>query len=174
MAIIEGNLWHLTLAGRFGDYPPRDEAGFFALRSLQTPKLYELIRNAERTRHNHAPLSYQRKTALRAVAHGFMVLGDTIASFNPVYGHGMSSAALQAEALGKLLKDRAAQARGLEGLALAFFPNAAEVVADSWVLAGNVDLAYAKTQGQIPEEVLFARRPAPCISSQSQPLSPQT
>jgi hypothetical protein len=28
LEIIEGDLWHVTLAGRFGGYPPHDEAGF--------------------------------------------------------------------------------------------------------------------------------------------------
>src|SRR5215469_8387536 len=140
MEIIEGNIWHLTLAGRFGDYPPRDEAGFFAFaKSLHTPKLYELIRNAERTYDittHRFPTSVRRHyEQLPTFPDGFMVLGDAIASFNPVYGQGMSSAALQTEAFGKLLNVRAAQGGGLEGLALAFFPKAAQVVADPWVLA---------------------------------------
>jgi len=158
MEIIEGNIWHLTLAGRFGDYPPRDEAGFFAFaKSLHTPKIYELIRNAERTYDittHRFPTSVRRHyEQLPTFPDGFMVLGDAIASFNPVYGQGMSSAALQAEAFGKLLNVRAAQGGGLEGLALAFFPKAAQVVADPWVLAGNVDLAYAKTQGDRPPDL---------------------
>jgi hypothetical protein len=44
MSITEGDLLHVTLAGRFGNYPPRDEAGFLAFaKSLHTPKLYDLI-----------------------------------------------------------------------------------------------------------------------------------
>jgi hypothetical protein len=69
------------------------------------------------------------------------------------YGQGMSSAALQAQALGQLLGERAAQTEGLAGLPLSFFPKAAEIVANPWIVAGNVDLAYAMTQGERPPDL---------------------
>src|SRR5262249_26162728 len=78
------------------------------------------------------------------------VLGDAIASFNPFYGQGMSSAALQVMALEELLGQRAVDGRGLEGLGLSFFPKAAEVVANPWTWAANLDLAFPKTQGDRP------------------------
>jgi 2-polyprenyl-6-methoxyphenol hydroxylase-like FAD-dependent oxidoreductase len=156
--IIEGDVWHLTLAGRFGGYPPRDEEGFFAFaKSLHTLKLYELIKDAVRvsdiTTHRFPTSIRRHYEALRAFPEGYIVLGDGIASFNPVYGQGMSSAALQAQALGQLLSQRAAQSEGLAGLALSFFQKAAEVVANPWILAGSVDLAYAKTQGERPADL---------------------
>ena len=49
MEIIEHQTWHVTLMGRFGDYPPHDAAGFLAFaQALHTPKLYDLIKDAER------------------------------------------------------------------------------------------------------------------------------
>jgi hypothetical protein len=49
MEVIENNTWHITLAGRFGNYPPHDVEGFLAFAvSLHTPKLYDLIKDAER------------------------------------------------------------------------------------------------------------------------------
>src|SRR5262249_18958240 len=49
MEIIEHNTWHVTLMGRFGDYPPRDPEGFLAFaQALHTPRLYDLIKDAER------------------------------------------------------------------------------------------------------------------------------
>lgn len=156
--IIEGDVWHLTLAGRFGDYPPRDEEGFFAFaKSLHTPRLYELIKDAERvsdiTTHRFPTSVRRHYEALTKFPEGYIVLGDAIASFNPVYGQGMSSAALQVQALGQLLAERAARTEGVASLALSFFPKAAEVVANPWILAGRVDLAYAKTQGKRPPEL---------------------
>jgi 2-polyprenyl-6-methoxyphenol hydroxylase-like FAD-dependent oxidoreductase len=157
MEIIEGDTWHATLAGRFGDYPPRDEAGFFAFaKSLPSPRLYELIKDAERltdiTTYRY-PTSVQRHYEdLPAFPDGFLVLGDAIASFNPFYGQGMSSAALQVQALQRLLAERVEEARSLAGLALSFFPKAAAIIANPWTLAANLDLAYPKTEGERPRD----------------------
>jgi hypothetical protein len=157
MQVIEGNTWHLTMMGRFGDYPPRDEAGFLAFaKALHTPKLYELIKDAERVADITSyrfPTSLQRHyERLAAFPEGFLVLGDAISSFNPFYGQGMSSAALQVKALQQLLAERAMVGQGLDGLARSFFPQAAEVIATPWTLAANQDLAYPQTQGERPAD----------------------
>lgn len=46
---IENDAWHLSLFGRFGDYPPADREGFFvfARDAVPTPKLYQIIKDAE-------------------------------------------------------------------------------------------------------------------------------
>ena len=89
------------------------------------------------------------------------MLGDAISSFNPVYGQGMSSAALQVQALQQVLTERAAGPRGLDGLALAFFPKAAEIIATPWALAAGRDFAYPETQGQRPADLEEARSISP-------------
>jgi len=152
---IEDRTWHVSLAGRFGDYPPTDEAGFLAFaKSLPSPKLYELIKDAERIAdifHHRFPTSiwrhYERFQAFPA---GFLILGDAICSFNPVYGQGMSSAALQVQELQKVLRERAAQARGLDDVASDFFPKAAMAISAPWTLAANFDFAYPQTRGERP------------------------
>lgn len=154
---IENDTWMVSLAGRFGVYPPTDEAGFFEFaKSLPTRRFYELIKDAERlteiTQHRF-PTSVQRHyERLSAFPERFVILGDAISSFNPVYGQGMSSAALQVRALQQLLNERAAgtQARGLDGLGAAFFPKAAEVIASPWILAAASDFAYPQTTGERP------------------------
>jgi hypothetical protein len=126
-------------------------------KSLHTPKLYDLIKDAERVAdivHYRFPTSVHRHyEQLTAFPEGFLVLGDAICSFNPIYGQGMSSAALQVQALQQVLRERAAGAQGLEGLALAFFPQAADVIATPWTLAANFDLAYPQTRGQRPPDL---------------------
>ena len=152
---IENRTWHVSLAGRFGDYPPTDEAGFLAFaKALPSPRLYELIKDAERivdiTHHRFPTSVWRHYERLQDFPAGFLILGDAICSFNPVYGQGMSSAALQAQALQKILGERAAQARGLDGLASAFFPKAAQAISAPWTLAANFDFAYPQTRGERP------------------------
>ncbi len=152
---IEDRTWHVSLAGRFGDYPPTDEAGFLAFaKALPSPRLYELIKDAERiadiTHHRFPTSVWRHYERLQAFPAGFLILGDAICSFNPVYGQGMSSAALQVHMLQKILRERAAQARGLDGLAAAFFPKAAEAVSAPWALAASFDFAYPQTTGERP------------------------
>jgi 2-polyprenyl-6-methoxyphenol hydroxylase-like FAD-dependent oxidoreductase len=152
LAQIEDDQWLVSLGGRFGDYPPQDEAGFMAFAAaLPTSKLYELIKNAERVdqiSHFRFPTSVLRHyEKLPAFPERFLVLGDAISSFNPVYGQGMSSAALQARVLGRLLEERTNAAQGLEGIAAEFFTQAAEVINTPWTLAANFDFAFPQTTG---------------------------
>jgi 2-polyprenyl-6-methoxyphenol hydroxylase-like FAD-dependent oxidoreductase len=158
MEIIEHHTWHVTLMGRFGDYPPHDPEGFLAFaRALHTPKLYDLIKDAERVSDFTSyrfPTSVRRHyDRLTTFPEGFVVLGDAISSFNPFYGQGMSSAALQVQALQQELRERGAEARGLEGLARTFFPKAAEIIDTPWTLAAGQDLAYPRTQGERPPDL---------------------
>lgn len=155
MGEIEHHTWHVTLIGRFGQYPPTDEAGFLAFaQSLHTPRLYRLIKDAERVAdivQYRFPSSLRRHyERLTAFPDGLLVLGDAVCSFNPVYGQGMSVAALQVKALQEVLGERCVELRGLDGLAGAFFPKAADVIQTPWVLAVGQDLAYPQTTGERP------------------------
>jgi 2-polyprenyl-6-methoxyphenol hydroxylase-like FAD-dependent oxidoreductase len=154
---IENDLWMVSIAGRFGDYPPTDEEGFFTFaKALPTRRFYELIKDAERVSditHHRFPTSVQRHyERLGAFPERFVVLGDAISSFNPVYGQGMSSAALQVRALQQVLQERAAgsQPDPLSSLGTTFFPKAAEVIASPWILAASSDFAYPQTTGERP------------------------
>jgi 2-polyprenyl-6-methoxyphenol hydroxylase-like FAD-dependent oxidoreductase len=155
MQIIEHRTWHLTMGGRFGNYPPHDASGFLAFaKALHTPKLYDLIKDAERVADiatYRFPTSLRRHyERLTAFPKGLLVLGDAISSFNPVYGQGMSSAALQVQALQQALEERATEPQGLDGLARSFFPKAAEVIDTPWALAAGQDLAFPQTRGERP------------------------
>ena len=163
MEEIEDQTWHLTLFGRFGEYPPSDPSGFYAFaRSIHTPKLYELIKDAERVaeivQYRFPTSVLRRYEELTDFPEGFIVLGDAICSFNPIYAQGMSSAALQVRELKQLLMERAAGSDGLERLPCAFFAKAAEVVATPWALAARSDFAYPLTKGDRPPDDPKRRR----------------
>jgi 2-polyprenyl-6-methoxyphenol hydroxylase-like FAD-dependent oxidoreductase len=151
---IEGERWLLTLGGWLGDHPPTDEAGFLAFaRSLPVPDLARIIAPAEplgdfvvhklpsNLRHHYEQLD--------RVPAGYLVTGDAVCSFNPVYGQGMTVAALEAEALDACLRE---QSRGLHSpdLPRRFFQRAAQVVDVAWTLAVGEDFRYPDVTGPKP------------------------
>jgi hypothetical protein len=70
-----------------------------------------------------------------------LVMGDAVCSFNPIYGQGMSVAALEALALRSHLE------RGIEPHPHRFFRDIAHVVAVPWDIAVGGDLIFPGVQG---------------------------
>jgi hypothetical protein len=71
-----------------------------------------------------------------------LVLGDAIASFNPIYGQGMSVAAVEALALRRHLE------RGTEPQPRRWFRDLAQVVDVPWDMAAGGDLVFPGVPGQ--------------------------
>jgi 2-polyprenyl-6-methoxyphenol hydroxylase-like FAD-dependent oxidoreductase len=84
---------------------------------------------------------YERMTRFPA---GYLVMGDALASFNPIYGQGMTVAACEALELRRILQ------RGLVGLAPRFFKAAAKVIDIPWQTAVGGDLALPMVPGPRP------------------------
>jgi hypothetical protein len=79
-------------------------------------------------------------------------LGDALCRFNPVYGQGMSVAALEAQALGRLLACRAEAPEPLKGLADDFFAQARHIIETPWISAAVPDFIYPDTRGGRPAD----------------------
>jgi 2-polyprenyl-6-methoxyphenol hydroxylase-like FAD-dependent oxidoreductase len=148
---IEGDRWILTAGGYVGDHPPGDEAGLMEyIRSLAAPNVYNIICNAEPlteiiTYKYPASLRHHYEK-LKRFPEGFLVIGDAVTSFNPIYGQGMTSAAMQTYALKNLLEKNST----LQGLWKSFFKQAAKVVDMPWQLAVGEDFRYPETEGKKP------------------------
>ncbi len=154
MLAQEGDRWTVTLISYFGNYAPTELAGFIEFaRSLPSPLIYEVIRHAEpigEPASARFPASIRRRyEKLDRFPEGFVVFGDAISSFNPMYGQGMSVAALEAIQLSEAL------AEGLAGLGRRFFRKAAKVVDIPWDIVVGGDLRIPETVGPRSVGVAF-------------------
>jgi 2-polyprenyl-6-methoxyphenol hydroxylase-like FAD-dependent oxidoreductase len=154
---IEGDRWMVTLAGWLRDYPSNDEPGFLDYaRSLSVPDLYEVIKDAVPVTPiaTHKFPSSQRRhyERMSRFPEGFVVLGDAACSFNPIYGQGMTTAALEAKSLDTCLYQQSRlRGRGdLTGLARRFQKAIAKTVEVPWWLATGEDFRHPETVGYRP------------------------
>ena len=154
---IEGDRWIVTLGGYGRDYPPTDEAGFLEYaRSLRSRVLYDAIKDAEPL----SPIYGYRRTdnqlrhydRLDRWPERFVVIGDAVCAFNPIYGQGMTVAALEAAALAACLRDqrRRPPAGDLRGLAQQFQQRVGTIVATPWLVATGEDRRFPTTEGPRP------------------------
>ncbi len=160
---VEGERWMVTVGGAAGDYPPTDPDGFLEFtRTLASPTIYEAIRNA-------APLSvvYGSRSTVNVLRHyerlarfpeGLVALGDAVCAFDPIYGQGMTTAALGAEVLDDCLRrERSRGNDSLRGLSRRFQARLARSNRPAWDMAAGQDLRVpgVRTVG------IRRRRPGP-------------
>jgi 2-polyprenyl-6-methoxyphenol hydroxylase-like FAD-dependent oxidoreductase len=153
----EGSRWHLTLGGLAGERPPDDDNGFLAFaETVAPPDVYAAIRDAEPLTDlvtHRTPASIRRRyDRLRRFPAGLLVVGDALCSFNPVYGQGMTVAALEAEALQRCLQ------AGDRDLARRFFGAAADFIDPAWQMSAGGDLALPEIEGHRPLSIRVLNR----------------
>jgi hypothetical protein len=148
--------WLVSLGGRYGDTPPTEWDDFRVFgRTLVVSIWDDLVGTA-------TPVTdiktYRRPRAVRhhyeqveRFPEGLLPIGDSVCFFNPTHGQGMSSAAGQVRGLQSLLAGRAADGRGLDGVAMEFFPIAEDWVRGPWILAAMSDFADPGCTGDFPD-----------------------
>jgi 2-polyprenyl-6-methoxyphenol hydroxylase-like FAD-dependent oxidoreductase len=157
---IENKRWIVTLSGRHAGWPPIDAEGFMAFaRHLRTPTIYNAIKGAKRLGNirlfGFPESSWRHYEQLEDFPSGLLPIGDAICRFNPVYGQGMSVAALEARILTRLLRTRD---QSLEALGKVFFAEVKTLIEDAWVMSTIPDFAYPQTTGERPADVEQALR----------------
>lgn len=153
---VEDDRWLVNLHGIHGDHPPRnieDTKNFAA--SLPIPIVNDLLDEYPMVSEEIAfyPFPSNRRFRyedLDQFPEGLLVIGDAIASFNPIYGQGMSVAALEALMLHHILATD-----DQEPLAVRFFDHVTEIVDPAWMLATGADFSFPQTRGEKPRGAAF-------------------
>ena len=135
----------LSLTGMLGDHPPTDHEGFLEFaRTLAVPDVYDVVRGLapiDDTVSFRFPASVRRRyERLTRFPDGLLVVGDAFCSFNPVYGQGMSVAALEAMTLRKMLGAGEVRPRQV-------FHALAKVVTVPWDISTGGDLDFPEVEG---------------------------
>ena len=143
----ENDTWMFTVFGMVGHQPPRDLAGMLSFAQEYCPAhLIAAIRAAEpigEVAHHHMPSSqWRRYDKMSRLPDGLLVCGDAICSFNPIYGQGMTVAALEAVAL------RACLRRGDAALPRRYFRASAKPIGVAWQMVASLDLAFPAVAGR--------------------------
>jgi 2-polyprenyl-6-methoxyphenol hydroxylase-like FAD-dependent oxidoreductase len=145
----EGSCWVITLIGMLGDYPPVEEGAWtrFAA-SLPLPVVHTLVTSArpltEIVSYRFSANQRRLYEGMKQFPEGYLVIGDAVCSFNPIYGQGMSVAATEAKALDECL------ATGTAALAKRFYARARKIIDSPWLIATGEDLRCPQVQGPRP------------------------
>lgn len=146
---VEGGEWEVIVQGTHGDDAPTERDAYVEFtESAPVDVMAELLHEREWTsdiHHYPFPASrWRHYEGLDRFPDGLLVTGDAIASFNPVYGQGMSAAALDALALHHEL------AEGTGDLARRFFDRASDSLEVVWQIAVGGDFEFPDTTGPKP------------------------
>ncbi|MFD7262313.1 NAD(P)/FAD-dependent oxidoreductase [Streptomyces sp. NPDC059874] len=147
---VEGGAWMVSLSGTRGGEPTSEKAQFTTFaRQLRSPLIADYLARAEPL----GPVTVARNTANRRRHYektrvdGFIALGDSAIALNPLYGHGMSSAAQGARALRDLAANSDITSKGFAGRAQRAVNRPA---AAAWLLAVGQDAAFPHAIGKKP------------------------
>jgi 2-polyprenyl-6-methoxyphenol hydroxylase-like FAD-dependent oxidoreductase len=146
--------WIVSIGGYFGDHAPDDEQMFAAYaHSLPTPEFHDIVANAEPLTdfaiYRYPANLRRRYERLERFPQNYLVFGDAMCTFNPVYGQGMTVAAQEACLLHECLCEGGAD------LARRFFSAAAVAIDTPWDIAVGNDLRHPQVAGPRPAKVRF-------------------
>lgn len=147
---VEGNRRLIALVGAAGQSAPTDEAGFLAYaRALRNPLFAETIDGAEPAGPIYRMMRLDNRWTLwhrmRPWPDRLLCIGDVLCSLNPIYGQGMTVAAIQALLLRQELRHRTS----LSGLAGRYQRRAARSLWLPWLMATSTDLNWNPAQAPL-------------------------
>jgi 2-polyprenyl-6-methoxyphenol hydroxylase-like FAD-dependent oxidoreductase len=148
---IEGNRWIMLISGYGDDRPTKDTQDYVTRCRKDFPEVFGDI--AERAKMVREVVTYHQADSRRRDFHelerfpaGLIAAGDAVASFNPVYGQGMTSATLHASCLSQYLRSQVS----LDEPAKAYFDLVRVVVDVAWQISTFADLELPHVDGPYP------------------------
>lgn len=147
---VEDGRWMVMLGG-YGDSRPGHTAADFVRRCRQDfpPEFAEVVREEmldDVRTYRQADSRRRDFHLLERFPARLVSVGDAVSSFNPIYGQGMSSAALHASCLSMYLRS----VPDLRTAAREFFALQRVVVDAAWRLSTSADLARPSVHGPYP------------------------
>lgn len=156
---VEGDRWLVTVGGYNHDRPTSDPAEFTERVATEPiPALRRLVTEGE-------PLgdvaTYRFPASIRRDFHrmdrlpgGLVAAGDAVARFNPLYGQGMTSAAMHAATLGAYL----AAGADVHQPARVYFRDLKRAVDTVWQVSAGEDFRLPHVTGDRPFGLWFGHR----------------
>jgi 2-polyprenyl-6-methoxyphenol hydroxylase-like FAD-dependent oxidoreductase len=154
---IENGRWLVSIGRRPSGEMPSDIESFIAYaRTLRTLTAWEALRKAKPVtdvaRYGF-PASVRRHFHKLDLPRRLVPVADSICRFNPLFGQGMTVAAMEAVILGKLLSARRNSRDPFKGLGADFLATIQETLEAPWSVAIS-DFAYAHTTGERPPDLV--------------------
>ena len=159
LSAVEGERWMMLLSGFADDRPTRDPEDYLRRSREGLPPLFGEV--AERCDMIGPIVTYRQSDSRRRDFHrlrrfpaGLVAVGDAVASFNPVYGQGMSSAALHGSCLSAYLRESGGPAKPARD----YFDRVRVVIDAAWQTSTLNDLALPHVTGPYPPGYAIAHR----------------
>jgi 2-polyprenyl-6-methoxyphenol hydroxylase-like FAD-dependent oxidoreductase len=152
---VEGNRWVVGVCDTTPGNRLIDESEFLeSLQTLPSPIIYQAVKTAKPLtpirRFQPPGNTLRHYETLKRQPESFIALGDSVCSFTPIYGQGMTVAALAAIELENCLIEMKASGT-LNGLAAKFQKRLAQINASPWIAATSQDAKYPSVKGIIKQ-----------------------